>query len=34
MMILQLVWVRLMVPETKNRSLEEIQQDLVGGQKS
>ncbi|WP_050024557.1 sugar porter family MFS transporter [Verrucomicrobium sp. BvORR034] len=34
MMILQLVWVKLMVPETKNRSLEEIQRDLMGGQKS
>jgi len=28
MMVLQLVWVRLMVPETKGRSLEEIQRDL------
>jgi MFS family permease len=28
MMVLQLVWVRLMVPETKGRSLEEIQSDL------
>lgn len=28
MMVLQLVWVKLMVPETKGRSLEEIQKDL------
>ena len=28
MMVLQLVWVKLMVPETKGRSLEEIQRDL------
>ena len=28
MMILQLIWVRFMVPETKGRSLEEIQHDL------
>jgi sugar porter (SP) family MFS transporter len=28
MMVLQLVWVKLMVPETKGRSLEEIQGDL------
>ena len=28
MMVLQLLWVRLMVPETKGRSLEEIQRDL------
>jgi len=28
MMVLQLIWVKLMVPETKGRSLEEIQQDL------
>ncbi len=28
MMVLQLVWVKLMVPETKGRSLEEIQHDL------
>ena len=28
MMVLQLVWVKLMVPETKGRSLEEIQSDL------
>ena len=28
MMLLQLVWVKLMVPETKGRSLEEIQSDL------
>jgi MFS transporter, SP family, arabinose:H+ symporter len=28
MMVLQLVWVKLMVPETKGRSLEEIQTDL------
>ncbi len=28
MMVLQLVWVRLMVPETKRRSLEAIQRDL------
>ncbi len=28
MMVLQLIWVRLMVPETKGRSLEEIQRDL------
>ena len=28
MMVLQLVWVQLMVPETKGRSLEEIQSDL------
>lgn len=28
MMVLQLMWVRLMVPETKGRSLEEIQRDL------
>jgi sugar porter (SP) family MFS transporter len=28
MMVLQLVWVRLMVPETKGRSLEEIQREL------
>lgn len=28
MMVLQLVWVKLMVPETKGRSLEEIQNDL------
>ena len=28
MMLLQLIWVRLMVPETKGRSLEEIQRDL------
>jgi SP family arabinose:H+ symporter-like MFS transporter len=28
MMVLQLVWVHLMVPETKGRSLEEIQRDL------
>ena len=28
MMVLQLVWVMLMVPETKGRSLEEIQHDL------
>jgi len=30
MMALQLVWVRLMVPETKGRSLEAIQRDLGG----
>jgi sugar porter (SP) family MFS transporter len=30
MMVLQLVWVRLMVPETKGRSLEAIQRDLGG----
>ena len=30
MMVLQLVWVRLMVPETKGRSLESIQRDLGG----
>ncbi|WP_038163809.1 sugar porter family MFS transporter [Verrucomicrobium sp. BvORR106] len=30
MMVLQLIWVKLMVPETKNRSLEEIQRELVG----
>ncbi len=28
MMVLQLLWVKLMVPETKGRSLEEIQSDL------
>ncbi len=28
MMVLQLVWVKLMVPETKGRSLEELQRDL------
>lgn len=28
MMVLQLLWVKLMVPETKGRSLEEIQRDL------
>ena len=28
MMVLQLVWVKFMVPETKGRSLEEIQRDL------
>jgi hypothetical protein len=28
MMVLQLVWVKLMVPETKGRSLEAIQRDL------
>ena len=28
MMVLQLIWVKLMVPETKGRSLEEIQHDL------
>lgn len=28
MMVLQLVWVRLMVPETKGRSLEQIERDL------
>ena len=28
MMVLQLIWVKLMVPETKGRSLEEIQKDL------
>ena len=28
MMVLQLVWVKVMVPETKGRSLEEIQHDL------
>ena len=28
MMVLQLIWVRLMVPETKGRSLEAIQRDL------
>lgn len=28
MMVLQLVWVKLMVPETKGRSLEEVQRDL------
>jgi MFS family permease len=28
MMVLQLFWVKLMVPETKGRSLEEIQRDL------
>jgi hypothetical protein len=28
MRILQLIWVQLMVPETKGRSLEEIQRDL------
>jgi hypothetical protein len=28
MMVLQLVWVKLAVPETKGRSLEEIQRDL------
>ncbi len=28
MMVLQLVWVRLMVPETRGRSLEQIQSDL------
>jgi sugar porter (SP) family MFS transporter len=30
MMVLQLAWVRLMVPETKGRSLEAIQRDLGG----
>jgi MFS family permease len=30
MMVLQLVWVHLMVPETKGRSLEAIQRDLRG----
>ena len=30
MMVLQLLWVRLMVPETKGRSLEAIQRDLGG----
>jgi sugar porter (SP) family MFS transporter len=30
MMVLQLIWVKLMVPETKGRSLEEIQKDLGG----
>jgi hypothetical protein len=28
MMVLQLVWVKTMVPETKGRSLEQIQHDL------
>jgi hypothetical protein len=28
MMVLQLLWVRLMVPETKGRSLEAIQREL------
>ena len=28
MMVLQLVWVKVMVPETKGRTLEEIQVDL------
>jgi hypothetical protein len=28
MMVLQLVWVKLMVPETKGRSLEEIEKKL------
>jgi sugar porter (SP) family MFS transporter len=28
MMVLQLIWVKTMVPETKGRSLEELQQDL------
>jgi SP family arabinose:H+ symporter-like MFS transporter len=28
MMVLQLVWVRFMMPETKGRSLEEIQKEL------
>jgi hypothetical protein len=28
MMVLQLVWVKFLVPETKGRSLEEIQRDL------
>ena len=28
MMVLQLIWVKMMVPETKGRSLEEIQKDL------
>ena len=28
MMVLQLIWVTFMVPETKGRSLEEIQRDL------
>ena len=28
MMVLQLIWVKLMVPETRGRSLEEIQGDL------
>ena len=28
MMMLQLLWVKTMVPETKGRSLEEIQHDL------
>ena len=28
MMVLQLIWVKFMVPETKGRSLEEIQHDL------
>lgn len=28
MMVLQLAWVKLMVPETKGRSLEDIQHDL------
>jgi hypothetical protein len=28
MMVLQFVWVQFMVPETKGRSLEEIQRDL------
>jgi hypothetical protein len=27
-MVLQLIWVQFMVPETKGRSLEEIQRDL------
>jgi hypothetical protein len=28
MMVLQLIWVKTMVPETKGRSLEELQRDL------
>lgn len=32
MMVLQLLWVRLMVPETKGISLEQIEHRLAGGQ--
>jgi ABC-type phosphate transport system permease subunit len=31
MMVLQLVWVKFMVPETKGRSLEEIQKSWESG---